>query len=99
MIHENKPTIEFRIEVIAEPDGDGFYAYCPALKGLHVGGDTKKEALQNAGDAAILYIKSLIRHGEPIPVGVAVRTLGQLQKRSSHTVTHHTQELKVACPI
>jgi len=95
----NGPIIEFKVEVVVEPDDVGFHAYCPALKGLHVGGDTKKEALQNAGDAALLYIKSLIRHGEPIPVGVTVRTLGQSQKRLSHNVTHHTQELKIACPI
>ena len=98
-MQEAKPIIGFRIEVVVEPDDIGFYAYCPALRGLHVGGDTEEEVLQNASDAAILYIKSLIRHGEPIPVGVAVRAFEEPSKRPSHKVAYRTQELKVACPI
>lgn len=93
------PTIEFTLEIVVEPDDVGFYAYCPALKGLHVGGETKGEVLQNAADASILYIKSLIRHGEPIPIGVGVRTYGELSKHPSRDVAYHTEELKVACSI
>jgi predicted RNase H-like HicB family nuclease len=96
---ESKPTIGFRVEVVVESDDVGFHAYCPALKGLHVGGQTEEEALQNAADAAILYIKSLIRHGEPIPVGVAVRNISQPPSRLSHSGSYHTQELKLACSI
>lgn len=32
-----------RLDIIVEPDGDGFHAYCPMLKGLHTAGDTEKE--------------------------------------------------------
>jgi len=98
-MHENKPTIEFTIEVVVEPDDNGFHAYCPALKGLNVGGDTEQEALQTAGDAATLYIKSLIRHGESIPVGITIRSFKEPLKQTASKVSYHTQELKVACPI
>ncbi len=91
----NKTTIEFKIDIIVEPDESGFHAYCPALKGLHVGGDTKEEALQNARDAAIAYLESLIKHGEPIPVGVARRD----SRGIAANVSHYTEDLKVACAI
>jgi len=39
--------IEFKVQVIIEPDGQEFVAYCPALKGLQVPGATEQEALEN----------------------------------------------------
>jgi predicted RNase H-like HicB family nuclease len=95
MMSGNKTTIEFKIDIIVEPDESSFHAYCPALKGLHVGGDSKEEALQNARDAAIAYLESLIKHGEPIPVGVARRD----SRGAAANVSHHTEDLKVACAI
>lgn len=65
--------ITFNIPICVESDGNGFYAYCPALKGVHVDGDTKEEALENAKTASLLYIKSLIDHGDPIPLQI-IRT-------------------------
>lgn len=67
-----KRALEFAIELVVEPDEGGFHAYCPALKGLHVDGTTEEEALQNARIAAVAYLHSLIEHGDPIPVGLAV---------------------------
>ena len=69
---DGKKQIEFQVEIIVEPDGDEYHAYCPALKGLHACGETVKEALSNARDAATAYIESLIKHGDPIPVGVVI---------------------------
>lgn len=56
-------------DIIIEPDGDGFHAYCPVLKGLHTSGGTRDEALHNAKDAAEAYLLSLIKHRDPIPIG------------------------------
>lgn len=67
-----KPTLEFAIEVVVEPDEGSSHAFCPALKGLHVDGVTEEEAVQNARDAAIAYLESLIKHGDPIPIGVSL---------------------------
>jgi len=61
--------LEFQLVIVVEPDGDEFHAYVPDLKGLHTCGSTEEEALQNAKEAAIAYIQSLIKHGEPIPIG------------------------------
>lgn len=96
MNNSGKMTIEFRIEVVVESDADGFHAYCPSLKGLHVGGDTKEEALQNARDAAIAYLHSLIKHGDPVPLSVVVR---EKVEHLPHTrnASYHTEDLEVAC--
>jgi predicted RNase H-like HicB family nuclease len=64
--------IEFQVEIVVEPDGDEYHAYCPALKGLHTCGATAEETLRNAHDAVAAYIRSLIKHGDHIPVGVIV---------------------------
>ena len=55
--------------VITEKDGNEFHAFAPALKGLHVGGPTQDEALENAKEAICVYIESLTMHDEPLPVG------------------------------
>jgi len=72
-VMETPKKLEFRLAIVIEPDDDEFHAYCPALKGLHTCGETEQEALENAKDAAIAYLRSLIKHGDPIPVGVAMQ--------------------------
>ena len=67
MPNHNVPT-RFVITVTIEPDGDGFHAYCPVLKGLHAEGKTVEEAAGNAKELAISYILSLLKHGDPIPI-------------------------------
>ena len=93
-----QPTIEFKIEVVVEPDEAGFHAYCPALKGLHTSGTTKIAALQNAKYAAIAYLESSIKHGDPIPVGVTLPHKSERREhREAEKVSYHTEDLRVAC--
>lgn len=61
--------LSLKIQIIVEKDENSFHAYCPALRGLHVDGDTVEEAFDVAKDAVVLYVQSLIEHGDPIPVG------------------------------
>ena len=63
------PKVEVAVDVVIEPDEGGYHAYTPGLKGLHVDGATEEEALRNAREAIVIYLESLVRHGEPIPVG------------------------------
>jgi predicted RNase H-like HicB family nuclease len=81
---------KFRIEVVIEPDEGGFHAFVPALKGLHTSGETQEEALQNAKDAAEAYLRSLIKHGDPIPVGVLI------EKEKGEQGHHQVKDLVVA---
>ena len=61
--------LKLRVSVVIEPDGDGYHAYCPALKGLHAAGETQDEAVAGARAAVLAYLESMAAHGEPIPVG------------------------------
>jgi len=86
------PTVEFVVQIIVEPDEVGFHAYCPALKGVHVDGETEEEALQNARDACIAYLRSLIKHGEPIPIGI---TPLKARRRGQSSVRAHVEKLHI----
>mgnify|MGYP001142121755 CR=1 FL=1 len=63
-----KGRIVFSVEVFIERDEDEYHAFCPNLKGLHTCGKTLNETIENAKDAVIAYLNSLIKHGEPIPL-------------------------------
>jgi len=65
---EQTGGLELSFSILVEPDETGFYAHCPALKGLHVDGKTEKEALDRAVEAAGCYFASMIRRNEPFPV-------------------------------
>ena len=54
--------LRLKLTVIIEQDDGAWHAFCPALKGLHVDGDTQAEALTNAIEAAKVYINSLAMH-------------------------------------
>ena len=64
-----KEEIHVSVFVVVEQDGDGFHAYAPALKGLHVDGYTEDEALTNAKEAIDVYLQSLGKHNEQLPEG------------------------------
>ncbi len=55
------------VDVVINKDGSEYHAYCPALKGLHTCGKTKKETINNIKNAVGAYIYSLIKHNEPVP--------------------------------
>ena len=95
----NKSTVGFTIEIMVEPDGGVYHAFCPALKGLHVGGDTEEEAVSNAKDAAMAYIESLMKHGEPIPVGILVEGIPSPAMMQKKHIKRHTEDLQIACAI
>ncbi len=62
--------LKFRVPIIVEPDTVGFHAYSPALKGLHMGGDTEQEALENARKTAKDFLEIMIQDGIPIPLSI-----------------------------
>jgi predicted RNase H-like HicB family nuclease len=62
--------LKFCVKIVVEEDTTGYHAYAPALKGLHMGGDTPDEALANAREAASLFLQVMIEDGDPIPIDV-----------------------------
>ena len=85
-------SLEFQLVFVVEPDEGEFHAFCPALKGLHTAGATEQEALENAKNAAVAYILSLIEHGDPIPLGVSVPTSEKGASRSRRQKTREYTE-------
>ena len=77
-------TLRLKIRFVIERDGDGYHAFCPDLKGVHVGGATKAEAIEHGKKAVELYVLSLLQHDEPLPVGLVefdrTLTLGTLAR-------------------
>lgn len=63
------PLVEIFVAIVVEEDGDGFHAYTPALKGLHVDGSTQDEATERARKAIDVYLESLLKHGEGLTEG------------------------------
>jgi predicted RNase H-like HicB family nuclease len=63
--------VEYRVmkyRVYLEPDEDGvFVATCPALPGCVSQGRTRVEATSNIREAIEGYLKSLRKHGDPLP--------------------------------
>ncbi len=57
-----------KLIITVESDEGGFHAYCSTLKGLHVSGTTQEEAIDNAKEAVIAYLYSMMKHGDPISV-------------------------------
>lgn len=60
---------EISVFVEVEKDGSCYHAFAPALKGLHVEGSSEKEALKNAKEAIDVYLESLYRENEELPIG------------------------------
>ena len=47
-----------KLEIVLEQEEDGTYSvHCPALKGCHSQGETRKEALRNIQEAIQLYLE------------------------------------------
>jgi predicted RNase H-like HicB family nuclease len=61
-----------RYRVYLEPDEDGvFVATCPALPGCVSQGLTRAEATANIREAIEGYLKSLRKHGDPVPPSIS----------------------------
>jgi predicted RNase H-like HicB family nuclease len=95
---KEQPKIEvlkFWVRITVDKDTPGFHAYAPSLKGLHMGGDTEKEARDNAEEAAGLYLKSLLKHGDPLPIDVLEKELAETPAASRKHVSSQVEEIQV----
>lgn len=50
------------LNIIIEKDKDGYYAYCPDLKGCQTQADTFEEAVSNIKEAIELYLETLSKN-------------------------------------
>ena len=83
-----KTPITFSVPIFIEKDNGEFHAFCPVLKGLHTRGETEKETIDNAKNAVIAYLTSLISHSDPIPLCIIKE-----EKPSKHRMIAYTENL------
>ena len=57
----------FTVIIERQPEGE-YLVSVPALPGCYTEGETLEEARTMATDAIRAYCKSLLKHGEPVPV-------------------------------
>ena len=48
-----------KVNVVIEKDKNGYYAYCPELKGCYSQGGNLEEVLDNIKEAVELYLETL----------------------------------------
>ena len=48
-----------KVNIVIEKDKNGYFAFCPELKGCHTQGDTLEEVLENIKEATELYLETL----------------------------------------
>ena len=94
----NVRELKFRVPIVIEPDGDGFYAHSPALPGLMMDGETIEEALQSAREGAIALLQSMIRDGDPIPLSIAVSNNKPSTKVNDHK-RYYQEEISVTIEL
>jgi predicted RNase H-like HicB family nuclease len=95
---KKKPAIKvlkFSVLIVVDKDTPGYHAYAPSLKGLHMGGDTEKEARNNAKEAATLYLESLLEHGDQIPIDVIQPDSPGKNLDSKKHVSSQVEEIKI----
>jgi predicted RNase H-like HicB family nuclease len=51
--------MSYKLNIVIEEDNDGFYAYCPELKGCQSQGDSLEEVQHNIQEAIELYLETL----------------------------------------
>ena len=57
------------VTVVVMPDGDGYYARCPAFPSIFIHGETVQDALDQVPDALVLALDFMDENNQPYPVG------------------------------
>ena len=60
-------SLPYRIEIIKDPEENGYVAFIPELKGCITTGLTEEDALENLKDAKETWLSSAIDNEDPIP--------------------------------
>ncbi len=88
--------IKLQVRIFVEPDGKAYYAYCPELDGVHIDGNTEEQAVNNCLDAIEAYLRTLLTHGDPIPLGCMDNARIQEIMQHKPEPQPHIRELSIA---
>jgi predicted RNase H-like HicB family nuclease len=90
-----KKQLRFSIPIVVKLDSVGFHSYSPALKGLHMDGESQKEALDNAIKAARDYLEILIEDGMPIPLSIFPAQISSQYFEGTQQDGYFIEEIKI----
>ena len=88
-------VLKFWVRITVDKDPPGYHGYAPSLKGLHMGGDTEKEARENAKEAAALYLKSLLEDGDQLPIDMLEKDVDEVPAASKKHISSQVEEIQV----
>lgn len=91
----NQKTLIFRVPIIVEFDTINYHSYSPALKGLHMDGETEKEALENARNTAKDFLEIMIHDGIPIPLSILTRKEAKKLPASKPKEGYYEEEITI----
>lgn len=98
----SKTQLNLLVTVIIERDDDRWFGHCPAFSGLLMDGETIEETLDRVRDGLDVYLASLERHGDPLPIGkdCAILIRDREPPRPSQKIVKRrtTRRLSVPCP-
>ena len=57
----------YHFSIVIEKDKDGYFSFCPELRGCYTQGETYEEALENIKDAIRLHIEDRLANSEALP--------------------------------
>jgi antitoxin HicB len=63
----------FTVRPLSAEDGGGYLIEYPDLPGCVSDGDTAEEAVRNGRDAALSYLQSCVKHGDPVPMRASTK--------------------------
>jgi predicted RNase H-like HicB family nuclease len=85
----------FRVPIVVEFDAVNYHSYSPALKGLHMDGDTEKQALDNALATAKDFLQVMIQEGIPIPLSILTWDEAKKLPDSRQKEGYYEEEIRI----
>lgn len=77
----HKIEYPFEVRPLSDEEGGGWLASFPDLPGCMADGETPEEAIEEAQDALESYLRTLEKHGDPIPEPGSGGRSGQFVQR------------------
>jgi predicted RNase H-like HicB family nuclease/DNA-binding XRE family transcriptional regulator len=85
----------FTVRPLSKEDGGGYLVEYPDLPGCVSDGDTPEDAVRNGRDAILAYIRSCMKHADPVPApsstGGAARVPGKINVKQIRVRTKLSQ--------
>lgn len=90
--------IMFKVGYVVKPDDERYVAHCPQLDGCFTWGYTFEEAEDNIRKLIPQFLGVLIRHGDPIPLGIVEAHSHREKGKPAEAVTF-SDNFAVPCSV